>query len=304
MSPPRRIDELPRDDARAIRYVLFDIDDTITEKGLLPEESYSALWALRRAGVLTVPVTGRPAGWCDLIARQWPVAGVVGENGAFVFYVKDERLERLFHPASPSPDSSRERLSQLAAEAIAAVPGLRLAKDQPYRLFDVALDFAEEPPILPLETASRVKKICEASGARAKVSSIHVNAWFGDYDKLSMSEHFLSHVLGWDPVLSPRQVMFFGDSPNDEPMFRRFELSCGVANVRRFLDMMEYLPAYITGKPFGAGFAEACGYILDSKAEKTEKNAGPALDRGEGTAIVSSSALGPDGGTETPGPRQ
>jgi HAD superfamily hydrolase (TIGR01484 family) len=265
MRPPRPIRELTREGAAGIRFVLFDIDDTITENGLLVEESYSALWELRRAGVLSVPVTGRPAGWCDLIAREWPVAGVVGENGAFAFYMKEERLERLFHPAAPSPDSSRENLSRLALEAIEAVPGLRLAKDQPYRLFDVALDYAEEPPVLPLGDALRVKGICEAAGARTKISSIHINAWFGDYDKLSMSELFLAGILGWDPVQSLRDVIFFGDSPNDEPMFRRFELSCGVANVGRFVDMMEYPPAYITEKPFGAGFAGACRYILSCR---------------------------------------
>jgi HAD superfamily hydrolase (TIGR01484 family) len=262
MNQPRPIAELPREAASGIRFVLFDIDDTITEHGLLAEESFSALWALRRAGIVAVPVTGRPAGWCDLIARQWPVAGVVGENGAFAFYMQGDHLERLFHPAAPKPESSRERLSLLGAEAMRRVPGLRLAKDQAYRLFDVALDFAEEPPILSLEDALRVKEICEVAGAHAKVSSIHVNAWFGDYDKLSMSELFLSSILGWEPTLSPRAAIFLGDSPNDEPMFRRFEISCGVANVRRFERMMEYPPAYITEKPYGKGFAEACNLIL------------------------------------------
>jgi hypothetical protein len=180
--------------------------------------------------------------------------------------MKEGRLERLFHPSAPPPDSSRERLLRLACEAIEAVPGLRLAKDQPYRLFDVALDFAEEPPILSIGDALRVKRICEASGAQAKVSSIHVNAWFGEYDKLSMSELFLSSILGWDPVRSSRAAIFIGDSPNDEPMFRYFELSCGVANAGRFVDMMEYPPAYITKTPFGAGFAEACRCILNSGA--------------------------------------
>jgi HAD superfamily hydrolase (TIGR01484 family) len=266
MKPPRPIAELPREAAAGIRFVLFDIDDTITEAGLLPEESYSAIWALRRAGVAAVPVTGRPAGWCDLVARQWPVAGVVGENGAFAFYMKDGRLERLFHPAAPAPDSSRERLARLGAEAMRMVPGLRLAKDQPYRLFDVALDFAEEPPVLGLEAALRVKAICEAEGARAKVSSIHVNAWFGEYDKLSMSELFLSRILGWNPMLSGREAIFFGDSPNDEPMFERFELSCGVANILRFQDLMKHPPAYVTDAPFGRGFAEGIRTILSGRA--------------------------------------
>ena len=117
-------------------------------------------------------------------------------------------------------------------------------------------------PALSLESAKKAKEICEAAGARAKISSIHVNAWFGDYDKLSMSELFLSSMLGWDPIIASREAIFVGDSPNDEPMFRRFELSCGVANLLQYEDFMVHLPAYITEMPYGAGFAELCSFIL------------------------------------------
>jgi HAD superfamily hydrolase (TIGR01484 family) len=266
MKGSRPIAELGREAAAAVRFVLFDIDDTITEGGLLPEASYAAMWALRRAGIAAVPVTGRPAGWCDLIARQWPVSGVVGENGAFAFYMKDGGLTRLFHPAAPRPEGSRERLARLGERAIAAIPGLRLAKDQPYRLFDLALDFAEEPPVLPLEAARAAKEACEAEGARAKISSIHVNAWFGDYDKLSMSERFLSEVLGWDAAGDPNAAIFIGDSPNDEPMFERFPLSCAVANIRRFEGLIRHPPAYVTERSFGEGFAEACSILMNARS--------------------------------------
>jgi HAD superfamily hydrolase (TIGR01484 family) len=257
------IGELGASEASGIRYVLFDIDDTITENGLLLEESYSALWALRRAGLKAVPVTGRPAGWCDLIARQWPVDGVVGENGAFAFFIEDGRLERMFHPSAPSPEAARKRLESLGQAVAASFPGIRIAKDQAYRLFDLALDFAEEPPVLPLEDARRIKDICDREGAHAKISSIHVNAWYGDYDKLAMAELFLSRRFAWDPILDSRAVIFFGDSPNDEPMFRRFPLSCGVSNVRRFADFMKAPPAFVTELAFGYGFAEACSVILN-----------------------------------------
>jgi hypothetical protein len=262
------ISSLGRDDVRGLRAVLFDIDDTITEAGLLLEESYSAMWALRRAGIACVPVTGRPAGWCDLIAREWPVSGVVGENGAFALYMKEQRLERFCHPSAPDPAESRRRLTALGERALSEFPGLRIAKDQPYRLFDMALDFAEEPPDLGLETARKVKAFCEDAGALAKVSSIHVNAWFGDYDKLSCVDLFLSRVLGIDPIENPRSVVFFGDSPNDEPMFRRFPLACGVANVRRYMSIMEFPPAYVTERPFGYGFAEGCSVLLNLLAKR------------------------------------
>ena len=273
----RPLSELGAAEARGVEAVLFDIDDTITEGGRLLEESYSALWALERAGIRPVPVTGRPAGWCDLVARQWPVAGVVGENGAFAFYMAAGKLERMFHPAAPDPGATRTRLAELGAEALAAFPGLRLAKDQGYRLFDVALDFAEEEPDLGLEIAKAVKAFCEDRGAAAKVSSIHVNAWFGAYDKLSMSELFLSRVLGLDPEKAPASVLFFGDSPNDEPMFKRFPLACGVANVRRYASMMRFPPAFVTELPFGYGFAEGAAELLRLRKSGSERaNSGEA----------------------------
>ncbi len=256
------IASLKPEQARRVRSVLFDIDDTITEDGYLLAESYQALWRLSRAGFTVVPVTGRPAGWCDLIARQWPVSGVVGENGAFAFYQREGTLHRLYHPAAPEPGVTGARLAELGRQALQAFPGLRLAKDQAYRLFDLALDFAEEEPRLSLDLARAVKDFCAAKGAVAKISSIHVNAWFGAYDKLSMAEFFLSSLYGYDPIQDEASVLYFGDSPNDEPMFKRFSLSCGVANVRNYTDLLDSFPKYVTSKPYGYGFAEAVDVLL------------------------------------------
>ena len=253
---------------RDIRYIMFDIDDTITEAGKLLRESYDAIWDLHSAGYELIPVTGRPAGWCDLIARQWPVSGVVGENGAFVFYIDDDKLERQYHTEAPEPHAVRDRLAELGRGATQNFPGLRVAKDQPYRIFDVALDFAEEEPRFGLDFAVRVKEYCEAAGAVAKVSSIHVNAWFGAYDKLSMAEQFLSSRFGYNPVLDSSTVLYFGDSPNDEPMFGRFPLSCGVANVAQYAALLKNPPKFVTKQPFGYGFAEGVHVLLQLRAKR------------------------------------
>ena len=258
----RPISGLTVAEARDVRYVMFDIDDTITEDGRLLRQAYDAIWSLSDAGIAAVPVTGRPAGWCDLIARQWPVAGVVGENGAFAFFMNDGKLETLYHCRAPDPAVTRLRLADLGRRALEAFPGLRLAKDQPYRVFDIALDFAEEEPRFDLDFAVSVRSFCEAEGAVAKVSSIHVNAWYGDYDKLSMAEYFLSNRYGYDPASDLSSVMYFGDSPNDEPMFERFPLSCGVANVEKYSSLLAYTPKFVTASPFGYGFAEGADVLL------------------------------------------
>jgi HAD superfamily hydrolase (TIGR01484 family) len=259
--------EMTPGEAAGVKYILMDIDDTLTREGKLLASAYEALWKLREAGLKVSPVTGRPAGWCDLLAREWPADGVVGENGALAFWEEPQpaagRLPVLradYHPKAVKND--HPILERVKERAFSEFPHLRMAKDQFARLFDIALDFAEEDPVLPLSAAERVRAIAAGEGAMAKVSSIHVNVWMGKYDKLSMTERFLSRRFGWKSGEGDREVLFVGDSPNDEPMFARFPLACGVANVRRYGELIKRLPAYAASKECGDGFAEIAGTIL------------------------------------------
>lgn len=243
----------------AIKYVLFDIDDTITTDGKVTHEAYKALWSLYNEGYYTVPVTGRPAGWCDAIIRMWPVNAVIGENGAFVYYQDEKHIKRFEHPSVASGDY-RAKLDLIKDAVLDKVSGSRVSKDQFSRIYDLAIDFNEDPPYLGLEAAEEIRKVCANMGAEAKVSSIHVNTWFGEYDKLSMALLFFKQVLN---DASPEgSTLFFGDSPNDEPMFCHFPYSCGVANIKPFADTMAHLPAYIAKHESGAGFADAIGHFL------------------------------------------
>jgi HAD superfamily hydrolase (TIGR01484 family) len=270
----KTITEMTRDEASGIRFVLMDIDDTLTRDGKLPAASYAALWALKDAGLRVIPVTGRPAGWCDLIAREWPVDGVVGENGALAFWEEGRdheedgekgrpRLKQEFHPNALRND--HPVLERVRVRALAEVKGLRTAGDQFARLFDLALDFAEEEPVLSLDDAERVRRIAEEEGARAKVSSIHVNVWMGAYDKLSMAERFLARRFGRRSGAGGGDLVFVGDSPNDEPMFARFPLACGVANIRRYRGLITHEPAFVSNLEYGEGFAEIVRVILEKR---------------------------------------
>ncbi|MEO1171184.1 MAG: HAD-IIB family hydrolase [Myxococcota bacterium] len=254
--------ELPAD---GLLGVLMDIDDTLTEGGKLVPAAFQALSDLSSAGLLVIPVTGRPAGWCDLIARQWPVDAVIGENGAFAFYEAEQRLQHFFHPAI-DPERARAQLDTVRDAILSSVNGARVSKDQPYRLFDLAIDFREEPPDLGLAAAEQIRAIFEACGARAKVSSIHVNGWFGDYDKLSMTQEFLRSRYGYPSETIRDRFVFVGDSPNDGPMFEFFPLAVGVANVRRFADQLAHAPAFVTESEGGTGFAEVTRVLLEPDA--------------------------------------
>lgn len=255
-----------RGDIRTIRFVLTDIDDTLTDEGKLSAETYAALWELYTQGFILIPVTGRPAGWCDMIIRQWPVHAVVGENGAFVYYTEQDeavsRIKTLFHPEIAQKDPQGQ-LQKLRDKVLAEIPGTRIARDQPGRQFDLAIDFREDPPDLGFDTAERIKELCEAEGAMAKVSSIHVNAWYGNYDKLSMTTYFFDRQFGLSLDDIREQVIFCGDSPNDQPMFEFFPYSCGVANVMSMIDHISSPPTYVTKKAGGAGFVELAQILLE-----------------------------------------
>lgn len=261
--------EISPNAARGVRYVLFDIDDTVTTCGKLTDEAYAAMWALCRAGFALIPVTGRPAGWCDMILRQWPVEAVICENGAFALYRDDaDTVKTLTHPnAAKNPKPALEKLIQAV---LSCVPGARLARDQFCRMYDAAFDFAEDAPRLDEETVEAVMRVCREAGACVKLSSIHVNAWFGAYDKLSMAKLYFEKIaLAHDHDIK-KQALFFGDSPNDEPMFAFFPLSCGVENVLDFASRMEHLPAYLIKGRGGTGFAAAAKTLIEIKGGRRD----------------------------------
>ena len=253
MKPLRELDPAP------IRFVLLDLDDTLTTGGKLGAAAYSALESLHLAGKAVVPVTGRPAGWCDHIARMWPVDAVVGENGAFYFWFADGRLGKRFRDDAPTRSRNRAELAAIAGRIVQSVPGAAIASDQPYRETDLAIDYCEDVPALSRSTAERIASLMRDEGLTAKVSSIHVNGWFGTYDKLTTLRTLVAERFGVDLDAANREFVYVGDSPNDAPMFAYFENSVGVANVRRFPELR---PRYVTRGEAGAGFAEVAAHLL------------------------------------------
>jgi hypothetical protein len=252
---------------RKIQYVLTDIDDTLTLNGRLPSVVFVAMEKMQAAGIAVIPITGRPAGWCDHIARMWPVDGVVGENGAFYFRydVGSRKMIRRYWKPENERRADRSRLDAILQHVLKTVPGSRVASDQAYREADLAIDFCEDVAPLTSAEIDRIVACFTEAGARAKISSIHVNGWFGDYDKLVMTDLMLAEVFSENLHDIKDRVMYFGDSPNDAPMFAFFSHSVGVANVRHFKGRMPHDPAWVTQHEGGLGFAEAVGLLLNGK---------------------------------------
>lgn len=257
-----------KQDFSHIRAIAFDIDDTFSTHGKIHPEAFSALWALKKAGYYLVPVTGRPAGWCDHIARFWPVDAIVGENGAFVMALQSGKLKLYQNPLAPKNPARKIRLLHNRLKKV--FPNIQLASDQGYRIYDLAIDFCED--VKPSWSKSKVKRLvleCEKRGAHAKVSSIHVNAWYGDFNKQSGFIEAQRILSNRDKSLLDLDVWaYLGDSPNDAPMFEFIPNSIGVRNIENFLKEIKTAPKFMTQSDGGAGFAEFAVKLLRMKSSR------------------------------------
>jgi HAD superfamily hydrolase (TIGR01484 family) len=257
----RPIAELDGDSCRRLEAVVFDIDDTITDKGQLTEESYSALWRLHRAGLLLVAVTGRPLGWCDVLAHLAPINLAIGENGAGWVWRQGHMVREGYWDDQAARQRQRARLDLLVRTVAAALPEVRLADDQRHRRVDIAFDVAESVE-LPESTVRQLADLMRDAGARVLISSVHAHGFFGQYDKASGVVRAVREVLGRDVPATRDRWLFVGDSGNDAPAFSYFPVSAGVANVRDHLARLPVKPAYVASLARARGFAEIADHLL------------------------------------------
>lgn len=249
-----------------VEALFTDVDGTLTTGGRLASATLGWLERLAAAGVPVVLVTGRPAGWAECWARQWPVAGVVAENGALHLAFRGGRLRRVYAQGPSVRARNRAALQRLVTQALEAVPGARLSSDSAATEVDLAIDFAEDAHLGPA-AAQALVAFLQARGVRAVPSSVHVNCWLGRFDKLDGVRRFLRRE--WKAALGPAdsRYVYVGDSLNDAPLFRGFALSVGVANVRQVLDRLPHRPAFVTRWPEGRGFGEVARAVLRARRE-------------------------------------
>ncbi|MCR5883972.1 HAD-IIB family hydrolase [Rhizobacter sp. J219] len=263
--PARPWPELNPDDARSVLGVMTDIDDTLTTTGAITGEALRALHDLQAAGLPVIAITGRPMGWSEPFARQWPIAAIVAENGAVALFREGNELRVEYAQDAPTREHNARRLREVAARVLREVPGATLAQDSAGRVTDIAIDHSE---FTQLEAAriDQVVAVMREEGMTATVSSIHINGWFGEHTKLSGARWIVQRLLNRDLDAERTRWVYVGDSTNDQLMFAHFPLSVGVANLVHFREQLHTWPAYLTVGERGVGFAEVAQALLRSRA--------------------------------------
>ena len=269
--PSKPWSAVARADLTLVCGVLTDIDDTLTTNGAITPPALNALQALRDAGLPAVAITGRPMGWSEPFARDWPIDAIVAENGAVALFREGSRVCVEYAQDEATRARNTVRLRQAADRVLREVPGTTLARDSAGRVTDIAIDHAEFARLTAAQVAE-VVRVMRAEGMHATVSSIHVNGWFGDHDKLSGARWIVRRLMGRSLADETARWVYVGDSTNDQAMFGHFPLSVGVANLLEFAGALSVWPAYLTRGERGDGFAEVARTLLAARSQPEEQS--------------------------------
>jgi HAD superfamily hydrolase (TIGR01484 family) len=255
---------ISKESLQKVRFVLTDIDGTLTDSGKFTAEAYTSLWELSQAGYKIIPITGGGAGTAIYAIQAWPIDAIITESGALAYFLQNGVVCEYIHPeaAKNKKNASRESMIQEFEDKI---PGFRLAKDQFARIYDTAVDYHESKPWYTEEQINKVYRIAEKYRAHVRRSSIHLNVFFGEYDKLETVQNLLHDVYKLDNDRICSSCIYVGDAPNDEEMFEFFPLSVGVNNVLDYKEQLKNKPKYLTEGRSGEGFTELADLLLNSR---------------------------------------
>jgi HAD superfamily hydrolase (TIGR01484 family) len=270
------LENWPVADRRLVTGVFTDIDDTLTTEGAITADALAALGALKAAGIPVVAITGRPVGWSEPFAAAWPVDAIVAENGAVALLRKTpflnekgvqpnqdmrQLLSKRYQQDAGTRELNRSRMLRVLARIERDIPGAHRATDSPGRETDIAIDHSEFTHLDEAQIAA-VVALMRSEGMHATVSSIHINGWYGDHNKLKGARWIVRELWQRELDSEMQHWVYVGDSTNDQLMFNAFANSVGVANIARFVPQLAHLPRYVTASERGAGFAEVVRALL------------------------------------------
>jgi HAD superfamily hydrolase (TIGR01484 family) len=270
---------------RRILGVFTDIDDTLTTDQAITPDALQALADLKAAGLVVIPITGRPIGWCEPHALgdatrglpAWPVDAMVAENGGVAFvpdlisqndlqplFNQDQQLSKIYYADAAERATNTLKMQQVAQRILREIPGTTLSQDSAGRETDIAIDHAEHVMLSP-DKVAQVVALMQSEGMQATVSSIHINGWYGTHNKWEAAHWMVSTLFGRKLESEIERWVYVGDSSNDQLMFQHFPQSVGVANIHNFDGQLQHWPRYETMGERGAGFAEVAKAILQAR---------------------------------------
>lgn len=256
-----------------IKYFFSDVDDTITTDGRLEVEALQALYKLKDKGIETILVSGGSAAQALTYINQWPIKAIITETGALAYYRNEDNcIKKWINPRLDIYSYEDKKDKHFLEELYGRVRRVKLSQDSFGRLYDIAIDYNQVEPFLNQNEVDEVLKTCKELNVSYQVSSIHINCFFGNYNKKNAIEEFVHFLYDKSFYDIKNESAYAGDSKNDELPFSMFKYTFAVANIKKYLKDMKYKPVIVVKGVGSKGFAEIVDHLEDlSKFEKKEE---------------------------------
>lgn len=216
------------------KIIFSDFDGTLTYKEGLSSIFFDILHLLEKKNIPLVIVTGRSLSWGHFLLTHFPyLEDVIVEGGGTIVSRKGKFITE---DCLVSPENV-QRLADFVVDFKKEFPNIHLSVDSFGRKTDRAVELHDlQDGVL----FGHIEEFLRSRNINFSTSNVHLNFWCGEVSKYIAVEHFLKKKQ-----TEENKCIFFGDSLNDQAMFKSFHHSVGVANINKVLDQIKYRPTEI-----------------------------------------------------------
>jgi len=216
------------------KIVFSDFDGTLTFKEGLNPVFFDILNLLESKKTPLVIVTGRSLSWGHFLLTHFPfLTDVIVEGGGTIV----SRADKFITEECLVSESDVLKLADFTKELAREFPNIKLSVDSFGRKTDRAIELHDlKDGVL----FGHIEDFLRAHHINFSTSNVHLNFWCGEVSKYLAVKHFLNKHKA-----DENKCVFFGDSLNDQAMFKSFTNSVGVSNISTIIDQLQFKPTTI-----------------------------------------------------------
>ncbi|EQC47955.1 HAD family hydrolase [Bacteriovorax sp. DB6_IX] len=236
------------------KIIFSDFDGTLTDHTEFSPKFLEIIQLSTQEKIPFVIVTGRSLSWAHFFLTHFSsLTHVISEGGGVISYRDSEGMIQDEFQVSQDQLDWLEKFAQDLKQRYS----IRLSADSLGRVSDRAIELSDlsDPALM-----DKITKRMEKEGINYSTSNVHLNFWCGDISKYEAVKAFLKIHY---PQISVEESVFFGDSLNDQSMFKHIEHSVGVANIEEVINRMEHKPKIILHGDENKGPNGVLSYLQD-----------------------------------------
>jgi HAD superfamily hydrolase (TIGR01484 family) len=233
--------------------ILSDFDGTLTSSThQITPELFDICTLIHEHHSQFIIVSGRSMSWGHFLLTHFPIDMAIMEGGGVILSKENGLIQTIYQIS----DENRLKLKDLTEEFQRTFPPTLLSADSFGRATDRAVELGEMAKEEGLK--AKVVDFLLERGANFYESNVHVNFWYGTVSKWLTVEQVLQTHLG---NATKEDCIYFGDAPNDQSMFEHLPHTVGVANIAKYLPVMDHKPSVILTDENEAGPSGVLAYL-------------------------------------------